>query len=158
MRLKHLLAAMALLSTSALADEELKPAQEEAKTSFEESISSPLEATNAACGTKLTVKTDFQNFKPEEWDRTSHSSYCEEVLSGIRSMCERPAYKKAIAKKVTGVACVFEGVKPANKKEGNNDTVQRNISLEKGVLTYHMQVGHANISDNTKASLQKALN
>lgn len=156
---KFAFAAVALLSMSAFAEEDLKPAQEEAKASFEEQIAEPLKAANEKCGTKLAVKTDFQNFKPEDWSGTSYSSYCEAAISGVTSLCERPAYKKAILKKVTSVSCLFAGVKPADKKDTSiNGATQANISLEKGTLTYHMGKDHTNIEDNTKAVLEKALN
>ncbi|RKH66148.1 hypothetical protein [Corallococcus llansteffanensis] len=159
MRLKHVFAAVVLLSTSAIAEEEdLKPAQEEAKASFEEDIKGALKAANDKCGTKLTVTSDFKNFKSEEWSGTSFSSYCEGALQGIEAMCERPAYKKAISKKVTSVACLFSGVKPTQKDDGSNGATLRNMSLEKGVFTYHLGKDHANITDNAKATLEKAFN
>ncbi|WP_249348143.1 hypothetical protein [Corallococcus exiguus] len=73
-------------------------------------------------------------------------------------MCERPAYKKAIAKKVTSVACLFAGAKPAQKDDNTNAPTQRNMSLEKGVFVYHLQKDHTNLTDNTKAVLEKAFN
>lgn len=156
---KFAFAAVALLSMSAFAEEDLKPAQEEAKASFEEKISDVVQAANDKCGTKLAVKTDFQNFKPEEWSGTSYGSYCEAAINAVTSMCERPAYKKAIAKKVTGLSCQFGGVKPQDKKDTSvNGATQRNISLEKGTLTYHMSKDHTNITDNTTIVLEKALN
>lgn len=158
MHSKLVFAAVALLSTSAFADEDLKPAQEEAKESFEQTIAPALKAANDKCGTKLTVKSDFQNFKPEDWGSSSNGSYCEAALNGLEALCERPAYKKAVAKKVTGVSCLFTGVKPAEKDDGTNSATQRNITLEKGTLTYRMDKDHTNISDNTKAVLEKALN
>ncbi|RKH15022.1 hypothetical protein D7X74_19105 [Corallococcus sp. CA047B] len=159
MSLKHVFAVVTLLSTSAFAEEDLKPAQEEAKAKLEGEIEDALKATNDKCGTKLEVKTDFQNFKTDDWSGTSFSSYCESVIQEIGSMCERPAYKKAIAKKVTGVACLFGGVKPAEKKDGSNDATLRNMSIDKGVFTYHMSSkDHANLGDNTKATLEKAFN
>ncbi|MCE9672611.1 hypothetical protein LY474_32865 [Myxococcus stipitatus] len=158
MHSKLVLAAVALLSTSAFAEEDLKPSQEEAKESFEEKIAPSLKSANDKCGTKLTVKTDFQNFKPEAWGSSNYGSYCEAALNGLESLCERPAYKKAIAKKVTGVSCLFTGIKPAAKDDGVNDATQRNITLDKGNLTYHMDKDHTNISDNTKVVVEKALN
>lgn len=158
MSLKSVFAVVTLLSTSAFAEEDLKPAQEEAKAALEEQIEDALKATNDKCGTKLTVKTDFQNFKPEDWSGTSFGSYCQAVIQGVEYMCERPAYKKAIAKKVTGLACLFGGVKPAEKKDGSNEGTLRNLSFDKGVLTYRMAKDHANINDNTQATLTKALN
>ncbi|NVJ27920.1 MULTISPECIES: hypothetical protein [Myxococcus] len=156
---KFAFAAVALLSMSAFAEEDLKPAQEEAKASFEEQIAEPLKEANDKCGTKLAVKTDFQNFKPEDWPSTSFSSYCEAAIDGVTAMCERPAYKKAILKKVTAVSCLFSGVKPADKKDTSvNGATQQNLSLEKGTLTYHMSKDHTNITDNAKAVLEKALN
>jgi hypothetical protein len=159
MRLKHVFAAVVLLSTSAIAEEEdLKPAQEEAKASFDEQMQAALKSANEKCGTKLTVTSDFKNFKADEWANTSFGSYCESVVQGIESMCERPAYKKAIAKKLTGVSCLFSGAKPAQKDDGSNGATLRNMSVEKGVFVYHLQKDHANLGDNTKATLEKAFN
>lgn len=158
MRLKHMFVAVALLSSSALADEDLKPAQEEAKAKFEQELEDPLKAANEKCGTSLTIKTDFQNFKTAEWDHASVSSPCEEVVKALGSMCERPAYKKVIAKKLTAVACLFSGVKPAEKKDGSNERTLRNMSVDKGTLTIHMDKDLANISDNTRTTLEKAFN
>ena len=158
MRLKHVFVAVALLSSAALADEELKPAQEEAKAKFEQELEDSLKATNEKCGTTLTIKSDFQNFKTAEWDHASVSSPCQEVVDAIGSMCDRPAYKKVIAKKLTAVACVFTGVKPAEKKDGSNGRTLRNLSLDKGTFTLHMDKDLANIADNTRAALEKAFN
>ncbi|RKH09656.1 hypothetical protein D7X74_29145 [Corallococcus sp. CA047B] len=175
MRLKPVFAAMALLSTAALADEKLNPIQKEAKASFEKSISSALNAANTACGTKLKVKTRFHLFNPEEWDGASYASHCGELLNGVASMCERPASKKAIARKVTGVACLFprpplfpkgtqpalfgalDCTNPANKKSCYSNTAPRHIMLWKGVLTYDMHKDDANIADTTRAVLEEAM-
>ncbi|MDC0711589.1 hypothetical protein POL68_24175 [Stigmatella sp. ncwal1] len=151
-------AATLLLSTSAFAEEDLKPAQEEAKAAFEEQIEEYLKPTNEKCGTKLTVKADFENFKAETWSASTFASYCGSVLEGIQSMCERPAYKKAISKKVKSVACLLAGAKPAEKNDGSNGAALRNMSLSNGVFTYHASQDQANLSDNTKTTLEKAFN
>ncbi|WP_244238134.1 hypothetical protein [Corallococcus terminator] len=166
---------MVLLSTSALADEKLNPIQKEAKVSFEKSISSALNAANTACGTRLKVKTHFHRFKPEEWEGANYASQCMELLNGVASMCERPASKKAIAKKVTGVACLFpppplfpkgtqpalfgglDCTNPANKKSCYSDTAPRHITIWKGVLTYDMHKDDAKIADTTRAVLEEAM-
>ncbi|RYZ41065.1 MAG: hypothetical protein EOO71_13515 [Myxococcaceae bacterium] len=175
MRLKSVFTAMVLLSTSALADEKLNPIQKEAKASFEKSISSALDAANTACGTRLKVKTRFHLFNPEEWEGASYAASCSEVLKGVASLCERPASKKAIARKVTGVACLFpppplfpKGTQPAlfgaldcdhpaNKKACDNDSAPRHIRFWKGVLTYDMRKDDANIADTTRAVLEEAM-
>ncbi len=167
MRSKHVLTAAALLSTSALAAEKLTPVQKEAKASFEKSISNALKTTNTACGTRLKVITNFNWFEPKQWEGVSYDAYCIELLNGMASLCERPEYKKALAKKVTGVACQFSlnaqafgmiaVVGSADKKDGDKDTVPRNISLWRGVLTYNMKEKDVNIADTTRAVLEEAL-
>ncbi len=160
--MKKLVTAL-VLSLSALslaAEVELKPAQEEAKDKFEAEIADSVKAMNEKCGTKVTVKADFQNYKDADWSGTSVSSYCSSIPNTLASMCEsRPAYKKAISKKLTGVSCLFTGVKPAQKDDGSNGATLRNMSFEKGVFTYTMSpTGHANLDDNAKTTMEKALN
>jgi hypothetical protein len=160
--MKKLFVALTLsLSALAFAEIELKPAQEEAKEKFENEIADAVKAMNEKCGTKVVVKTDFQNFKEADWSGTSVSSYCVPVAETLAEMCEsRPAYKKVLSKKLTGVSCLFAGVKPAKKDDGSsNAATQRNMSFEKGVFTYTMSpVGHANLAENAKATMEKALN
>ncbi len=175
MRLQHVFAAMVLLATSARADE-LKPFQKEAKLSFEKSISSALKDANTACGTRLKVKTNFNWFNPKDWDGVGYEDACKEVLLGLAAMCERPEHKKALAKKVTGVACQFTWNLPADvaqnggmygalnpehldnkKKAGTNDTRPRNVSMWKGWLLYQMHKGDKTIADDTRTVLEEAL-
>jgi hypothetical protein len=174
MRLQHVFAATVLLSTSARADE-LAPFQKEAKISFEKSISSALKDANTACGTRLKVKTNFNWFNPRDWDGVGYEDACKEVLLGLAAMCERPEYKKALAKKVTGVACQFtlnipadtaryggmyaviNSKPPDNKKAGTNDTKPRNVLMWKGWLTCQMHKGDKTIADDTRTVLEEAL-
>ncbi len=153
----------AALSVSCLAfaaEPELKPAQEEAKGKFDEAIEEPLKALNEKCGTKITtVKSDYENFKEADWPGTAFYSWCPSAMEAITSMCEaRPAYKKAIAKKLTGISCLFAGVKPKDKKDGSNEYTLRNMSFEKGVFIFHIEKDEANLGDNAKAVFEKALN
>lgn len=150
---------MSICGSAFAAEPELKPAQEEAKASFDESLEDPLKAMNESCGTKIVLKTDFQNFKSEEWNGKGVYSWCQNVVQTIGGMCkDRPAYKKALTKKLTGISCVFAGAKPAQKKDGTNDGTLRNMSFDKGVFTFNMFPDATNISDNTKAVIEKALN
>lgn len=154
--------AAVLLSVSAIAfaEVELKPAQEEAKEQFESEMADSVKALNEKCGTKVAVKTDFQNFKEADWSGISVSTFCQSVTSSLAAMCEaRPAYKKVLGKKLTGVSCLFSGVKPGKKDDGINGATLRNMSFDKGVFTYTMSpVGHSNIDENTKITMEKALN
>jgi hypothetical protein len=157
--MKKLFVALCCFSSLAFA-EDLKPAQEEAKEKFQNETEEALKAMNDKCGTKIVVTTDFNNFKEEAWAGTSYSSYCAGPIGAIGAMCEaRPAYKKILAKKLTGVACIFAGVKPAEKKDGSNEATLRNMSFSKGVFTFHLgkDIG-ANLEENTKATIEKALN
>lgn len=153
-------AVFSFAAASFAAEPELKPAQEEAKGKFDEAIEAPLKDLNEKCGTKIaTVKSDYENFKDADWSGRAFYSYCPDAVTAIASMCEaRPAYKKAIAKKLTGVACLFAGVKPKDKKDGSNDFTLRNMSFDKGTFTFRLHPDAANIGDNAKATLEKALN
>ncbi len=154
-----LFAALFTLSAIAFAEEELKPAQEEAKAKFDEAMEDPLKALNEKCGTTATMKTDFQNFKESEWANTSYPAFCKPVLSTIASMCEsRPAYKKIIGKKLTQVQCIFAGVKPKEKKDGSNEYTLRNMSFEKGAFVFRMHKDQSNIDDNVRTTMEKSLN
>jgi len=158
---RKLLIAVALFAAAvAFAGEpELKPAQEEGKEEFEKSIAEPLKALNEKCGTKITtVKTDFHNFKSDEWSGMAYYSWCNPVVEGITALCERPAYKKAIAKKLQGIQCLFSGVQGPKKDDGSNEGTLRNMSFDKGQFIFHMAKDAANVSDNAKAVMEKALN
>ncbi|NVJ20876.1 hypothetical protein HUW62_06570 [Myxococcus sp. AM011] len=170
MRSQHVFAAMVLLSMAARADEP-KLFQKEARLSFEKSISSALKDANTACGTRLKVKTNFNWFNPKDWDGVGYEDSCKEVLLGIATTCARPENKKALAKKVTGVACLFtwnvsemalygalNPEHPDNKQKlGTNDTPPRNVSLSKGLLMYEMHKGDKAIADETRTVLEEAL-
>ncbi len=156
-----LLAAAFAFSTLALAAEpELKPSQEEHQAKGVEAMEEPLKALNEKCGTAIkAVKTDYENFKDADWEGRGESSWCPDAVSAIAGMCEaRPAYKKAIGKKLTGISCLFAGVKPKEKKDGSNEFTLRNMSFEKGVFTFHLHPDTSNIADNARATFEKALN
>ncbi|MDP1827058.1 MAG: hypothetical protein Q8L48_27540 [Archangium sp.] len=153
----------AVLSVSFVAfagEPELKPAQEEAKGKSDEALADPLKALNEKCGTKVaSVKTDYENFKEADWSGTAFYSWCPTAIEAITSMCaDRPAYKKALGKKLTGISCLFAGVKPKDKKDGSNEYTLRNMSFEKGVFVFRIEKDEGNIADNAKATLEKALN
>lgn len=153
-------AALVSMAWVAVAADDLKPAQEEAKEKFDTEIAASVTAMNEKCGTKVTVKSDFQNFKASDWENVSFPSFCTSATDAITALCEaRPAYKKALAKKLTGVSCLFGGAKPAQKGDSSKAAVQRNMTFEKGVFTYTMApTGQSNITDNAKEVLEKALN
>ncbi len=85
-------------------------------------------------------------------------SWCDPVVEGITALCERSAYKKAIAKKLTGIQCLFAGVKPRQKEDGSNEGTLRNMSFEKGQFIFRMSKDSANVGDNAKTVMEKALN
>lgn len=153
----------AVLSVSFVAfsaEPELKPAQEEAKGKSDEALEESLKGLNEKCGTKIAaVKTDYENFKEADWSGTAFYSWCPTAIDAITAMCaDRPAYKKALSKKLTGISCLFAGVKPKDKKDGSNEYTLRNMSFEKGVFTFRIEKDEGNIADNAKATLEKALN
>jgi hypothetical protein len=154
------LAAVVCVSGLAFAAEpELKPAQEEAKAKADEAMEEPLKALNEACGTKVTVKTDYENFKEADWSGMGFYGWCPNAVETITAMCKaRPAYQKALSKKLTGISCLFAGVKPAEKKDGSNEFTLRNMTFEKGTFVFRIHKNSTNITDNTKATIEKALN
>lgn len=145
------------VSTHALA-QDLKPVQEEGKAKFDEAMEEPIKALNEKCGTKVAVKSDFENYKDAEWSGRAFYSWCEPVVSSIAAMCDRPAYKKVLTKKLTAVNCLFAGVKPKEKKDGSSDFTLRNMTFEKGVFTFRMHPDSSNVSDSAKTTMEKALN
>lgn len=152
--------ALAFVLTAAPAfAQDLKPAQEEAKAKFDEAMEEPMKALNEKCGTKATIKADYENYKDSEWSGRSFYSWCQPAIETITSMCaERPAYKKVLAKKLTSVSCLFAGVKPPQKDDGSSGFTLRNMSFDKGVFTFHIHKDQANVADSAKATVEKALN
>lgn len=156
--MKRLCLALAVFAAPAFA-QDLKPAQEEAKAKFDEAMEEPLKAMNEKCGTKVTMKADYENYKEDEWSGRAFYSWCQPAVDTITSMCaDRPAYKKVLAKKLTGMSCLFAGVKPKDKKDGSSDFTLRNMSFEKGVFVFRIHPDQANVADSAKATLEKALN
>ena len=156
--MNRLALAFALAASTAFA-QDLKPAQEEAKGKFDEAMEEPLKAMNEKCGTKVAMKTDYENYKEADWKGRSFYSWCQPAVDTIASMCaDRPAYKKVLSKKLTGISCLFSGVKPKDKKDGSSDFTLRNMTFEKGVFVFRMHRDEANVHDSAKATLEKALN
>lgn len=138
---------------------DLKPAQEEAKAKFDEAMEAPMKALNEKCGAKVTLKSDYENYKEAEWTGSGYYGWCAPAAEAIASMCEsRPAYKKVLSKKLTGFSCLFAGVKPKEKKDGSSDFTLRNMSFSGGTFTFHIHKDTANVSDSAKATMEKALN
>lgn len=154
------LTAAVLFAFAAFADDDLKPAQEEAKEAFEKDIEANLKAANEKCGTKLAIPTvDWKNYSKEAIGNTSLSSYCGAALiDTLSSLCDRPAYKKAIVKKVTSLRCNVAGGKAPAKDENYNAHTQAHIKIDKGVFSYTFHKDHSNLTDNGKAVLEKAFN
>lgn len=148
-----------VFASPAIAEPELKPFQEEAKVAFDEAMEQPLKEANAACGSRITIRSEYDKFKAETWQGMAHYSWCVPVLEAVKAMCEsRPAYKKALSKKLNSVACLFSGVKPPEKSDGSNEGTLRNMSMAEGVFTFHMSPQTANASDNARVTIEKALN
>lgn len=160
--MKHLILALAFLTSfAALADDDLKPAQEEAKEKFETEIADGLKAMNEKCGTKIAMTVDWKNYNDEavKAANISFSSYCSGALiDPVVAMCDRPAYKKAIAKKLTALKCLVTGGKAKGKDQSSADYTMSHMKFEKGTFTYNIQFDHSNLGDNGKAVLEKAFN
>ncbi|MCP3063641.1 hypothetical protein LXT21_33190 [Myxococcus sp. K38C18041901] len=161
MRSQHIFVAIVLLSASARA-EALKPFQKEAKASFEKAISSALKTANTACGTRLKVKTNFNWFDLKDWEGRGYEDSCKEMILGLASMCETPERKKALAKKVTGLACLFTWdisqlalyaaaapEHPDDKKAVAHEASSHNVSFSKGWLTYQIHKGDKGVTEDT---------
>ncbi len=158
--MKNIAIAIALCFAPVAAHAEaLSPAQEEAKADFDERTEDALALLNESCGAKVTIKSDFQNFKPDDWARgIKPPALCNLVLAAASSMCkQRPVYKKALGKQLTSVGCVFAGVQPKQKKDVTNTFTLRNLSFTNGALTLRMHTDVVNVGDNTKATVEKAL-
>lgn len=152
------LLAICLIPTVAFAD--LAPAQEEAKTAFEEETADSLASLNEHCGTKIAVTADFENYNADVWaSGIQPQALCKLVITTVDYMCrDRPPYKKAIPKTLSTIKCAFTGVKPAQKKDGTNDFTLRNMALAKGVFTLHMHKDMLNVEQNSQATVEKTLN
>jgi hypothetical protein len=158
---RFLLTAALLTSFAVFAqDDDLKPAQEEAKEKFEKEMEDELAKMNEKCGTKVaTPKVDWKNFTADAFKGLSLSGYAQAALiDSLSSLCDKPAYKKVITKKVTGLQFNLAGGKPAEKKQNYNEHTQSLIKFEKGVLSFTMHKDATNLSDNAKIVLEKAFN
>jgi hypothetical protein len=156
--MRKLLLALTLVPAFAIA-QDLKPVQEEAKAKFDEAMEAPMKALNEKCGTKVAIKSDYENYKEAEWSGSGYYGWCQPAVDAIAAMCaDRPAYKKVIAKKLTGFSCLFAGVKPKEKKDGSTDFTLRNMTFEKGVFIFRIHKDDSNISDAAKATMEKVLN
>jgi hypothetical protein len=140
--------------------QDLKPAQEEAKAEFDKTMEPLMKAMNEKCGTKVTVKTDFENFKREAWTGRAYYSWCQPVPDTIAQLCaDRPAYKKVLSKSLKGISCLFSGVSELKKDDPTNAMTLRNMSFDKGVFTFHMAPeGQHNFEDNVRKTVENALN
>ena len=147
-RMTTALASLALLGGVAVAAE-LKPFQTEAKEKFDTEIEAPLKAANAACGVTFTVKTNFEAYKEADWSGNSVSSRCQAVIESVTALCERKAYKAAVAKKIKEIHCMFGG------KDGETP---QNMSVTGSAMVYKMHPNNSNLSDHAKKTLEDAIN
>jgi hypothetical protein len=72
---------------------------------LENELEKEADRTDQACGTKLTVKIEWEGFSGEAWERKSVSGYCEAPLGALRHYCQGPAAKAYIAKNVRAFVC-----------------------------------------------------
>jgi hypothetical protein len=157
--MKPLVAVWCCFASFAFA-EDLKPAQEEAKEKFEKRVAPSVKGMNDKCGTSLEIKTDFENFQSADWKGTSFGAFCATAADAVAEMCaSRPAYKKALSKRLAGVSCLFAGVLKAEPKDNANTKTLRNMSFENGIFIYRMSkdVSGGNIKENTQTILAKKL-
>lgn len=129
--MKAHLALLALAASSFAVAADLKPAQEEALARFNKDVQTNLDAANAACGTSM--------------------------LLGVKMACSSPAYKKAVAKNVKGLACLFAGVKKDIPSGRESTREKANLSLEKGIFIYRLDPAHAGVAIAADQVLRAAL-
>ncbi|MCB9652890.1 MAG: hypothetical protein H6729_02010 [Deltaproteobacteria bacterium] len=135
---------------SAAAEPELKPSQEEAKADFDEEMAPVLKNANEKCGTKIVLKSDYSHFVKANWAGYAHYSYCKPVLDAIASLCERPAYKKVMAKKINTVSCVFAGDKPPKK-------IAEALKIEGGTITFILDKTLGSSASSISPFIEEAL-
>lgn len=131
----------------------LKPFQKEASEAFDKDLAESLKAANEACGVKLTIKTNFEAFKAEEWSGQSIYSRCSAMLDAATALCGRKAYKDEFAKRIKEVHCLFGG-----KDGGDNEKTLANMSVSGKALVYKMHPNNSNLQENAQKTLEKALN
>lgn len=151
-RIVPMLASLCMASSFAVAAE-LKPFQTEAKVLFDSEVEAPLKATNDACGTTLTVKTNFELYSEAEWSVQSISNRCKGVLDAVQSLCERPAYKSAVAQKIKEVHCLFGG-----KSGETEETTLANMSVTGSAMIFKMHPSNSNVNDAAKKTLEDFVN
>ena len=160
--MKNVLVACAVLfSFQAFADDDLKPAQEEAKEAFEKDLDKDLKAVNEKCGTKVGITVDWKNYDAAAIKKANINfpSFCREALiDPVSKMCDRAAYKKSIAKQLTALKCNVTGGTAKTKEQKSSEYTQSHMKFEKGVFSYTLQFDHSNLSDNGKAVLEKSFN
>lgn len=150
------LAALAVSTAASAAD--LKPVQEEAQARFQKDVQTNLDAVNAACGTSFKeVQSDFENYKAADFPAMHPGQVCQSMLLGVKMTCGSAAYKKAVAKQVKGLACLFAGVKKDLPADRENTREKANLSLDKGVFTYRLDPAHAGAAIAADQVLRAAL-
>lgn len=64
--------------------------------------------TGEACGTSLSVAIEWSTISDEQLLKMSPSGYCDSALSGLRSACNHPSGKAAVAKYVKSIRCLVD--------------------------------------------------
>lgn len=155
--MNRLVAVLSVAVAAAAFAEDLKPGQEAELANFTKEVQTNLDALNEACGTKLTtVQSDFAHYDKTKFTSMHPGQVCQSMLLGVKMVCGTPAYKKAVASKVKGLACLFAGVKvlPPDRE---NTREKANLSFEKGVFTYRLDTDHAGAAIAAKQVLEAAL-
>ena len=152
-RVMLLVAGLSLCSFTALAAAKLKPFQKEAQKKFDEEVAAPLAAANTACGSKLTVKTNFDAYKEDEWSGQSISARCESVLNAVAAVCAKEAYKEELVANIKEVQCLFGG-KPGD----NNEKTKVNMSVTGKAFVFKMHATNVNLQELAQQVIEKKLN
>lgn len=129
--IRHAVLFVFLVAPLALA-EGLKPGQEEEKEKFQKQVASQLKEVDAACGTKLAMATDFENFDKADFNRNPPAAVCSTLIYAVKTTCASGAYKKAVASKLKGLACLMGG----NKTEAKDFAAR--FFVKDGIFTFKM--------------------
>lgn len=175
------LATFLLAGLAARADgPSLEQIQAEVRRGFERTVTSQQEDLEDACGKRVGVTVDWENFRVETWavkretrdgepkpperiarDQVNTATArlgasCTTPLEAIENLC-RSSWKPVVAREVKEVRCLLSGHSLRRADEPANTHVRRNVSFEGGVLTFHAAPGLAGVEENVRAVLARAL-
>lgn len=76
-----------------------------------ESLNAHLPELNETCGSKITASIDAESFHGVDLGAFGLSSYCGEMVDGVRLVCkDSDAAKETVKEKIKTLKCVYGGV------------------------------------------------